>query len=247
MAKGRRIAMWSGPRNISTAMMRAFENRTDCVVADEPLYGAWLSQTGAPHPMAEDIIAAMDCDWRSVVNDLTGPIPEAASVWYQKHMTHHLLDEMVEADWLGQLEHVFLIRDPAAVVASYLAKRDCVSPEAIGIPQQVRLFELLSEWTGTPPPIIDSGEFLKAPEGHLRALCTALGLSFQSRMLHWPVGPRDSDGPWAAHWYGRVWASTGFGPAPGDPPPLTGQALDVADACQEHYQQLFQQRLLPTH
>ncbi len=243
--RGLRIAMWSGPRNISTAMMRAFENRADCVVADEPLYGAWLRRSGEPHPMAEDVMAAMDCDWRSVVATLTGPIPRGAGLWYQKHMTHHLLDDMIQLDWLSQLTHVFLIRDPAAVVASYLAKRDTVTPEDIGIPQQARLFDTLTELTGQPAPVIDSGEFLRNPQGHLRALCRALGIAFDPDMLHWPAGPRDSDGVWAAHWYGTVWSSTGFAPPPKQAPDLTGQALAVAESCREIYQRLFNHRLRP--
>jgi hypothetical protein len=245
MSTALRIAMWSGPRNISTAMMRAFENRSDCVVADEPLYGAWLRDSGEPHPMAEEVIGAMNCDWRSVVADLTGPIPGGAPIWYQKHMTHHLLEEMIERDWLSQLTPVFLIRDPAAVVQSYLAKRDEVSPEDIGIPQQARLFDLMCEWSGAPPPIIDSGEFLSDPEGHLRALCRRLAIPYEADMLQWPAGPRDSDGVWAPHWYGKVWASTGFGPPAGDPPRLDGRALEVADACRGAYERLFEQRLRP--
>jgi len=237
--------MWSGPRNISTAMMRAFENRADCVVADEPLYGAWLKRTGEVHPMADEIIAAMDCDWRSVVTTLTGPVPGKASIWYQKHMTHHLLDDMIQPDWLQALTHVFLIRDPAAVVASYLDKRGIVTAQDIGIPQQSKLFDRIREWTGRVPPIIDSGAFLKDPEGHLRALCRVLAIPFDPSMLCWPAGPRDSDGVWAPHWYEKVQASTGFGPPPTEPPSLTGDALEVAESCRESYRCLFDQRLMP--
>lgn len=235
--------MWSGPRNISTAMMRAFENRADCVVEDEPLYGAWLKITGEAHPMADEVIAAMDCDWRSVAETLTGPVPGGAAIWYQKHMTHHLLEEMIEADWLQGLTHVFLIRDPRAVVASYLVKRGTVSPEDIGIPQQARLFDLITELTGQAPPVIDSGAFLSDPEGHLRVLCRALGMPFDPAMLNWPAGPRDSDGEWAPHWYGTVWQSTGFGPAPQQTPELDDEAQAVAEDCQASYQRLFDRRL----
>ncbi|AKS40483.1 sulfotransferase-like domain-containing protein [Wenzhouxiangella marina] len=240
-----RIAMWSGPRNISTAMMRAFENRSDCVVSDEPLYGAWLKLTGADHPMREAVIEAMDCDWERVVDRLTGPVPDGASIWYQKHMTHHLLDEMIRPDWLSRLRHVFLIRDPTAVVASYLDKRETVSPEDIGIPQQARLFDLITELDGTPPPVVDSGAFLGDPEGHLRALCRALEIDFDPDMLSWPSGPRDSDGPWAPHWYQTVWASTGFAPPREASPTLQGQALEVAERCRPDYQRLHALRLQP--
>jgi hypothetical protein len=240
-----RIAMWSGPRNISTAMMRAFENRPDCTVVDEPLYGAWLKMSGEPHPMREDVIAAMDTDWRSVVADLTGPVPGGKRVWYQKHMTHHILPEMMETGWLAKLTHVFLIRDPRHVVASYLDKRDTVSPEDIGVPQQQALHDFIVGRIGQEPPVIDSGEFLADPEGHLRALCDRLDIPFDERMLSWPPGPRESDGVWAPHWYQKVHESTGFGPPPGYPPDLQGRARAVADACRPLYERLYRLRITP--
>jgi len=245
MAEPIRIAMWSGPRNISTAMMRAFENRPDCSVSDEPLYGAWLKMSGARHPMREDIIAAMDTDWRSVVDQLTGPAPAGAPVWYQKHMTHHMLPEMMETDWLSKLTHVFLIRDPRQVVASYLGKRDTVSPEDIGVPQQQAIYDFIIGRLGRAPPVIDSGEFLADPQGHLRALCQRLGIEYLPEMLSWPAGPRDSDGVWAPHWYQKVEESTGFGPPPGEPPELEGRADAVARTCRPLYEQLYARRLKP--
>ncbi|WP_220337153.1 MULTISPECIES: hypothetical protein [unclassified Wenzhouxiangella] len=240
-----RIAMWSGPRNISTAMMRAFENRPDCSVSDEPLYGAWLRMSGEPHPMRETVIEAMVADWRSVVETLTGPAPDGAAVWYQKHMTHHILPEMMEADWLSKLTHVFLIRDPRHVVASYLGKRDTVSPRDIGVPQQQAIYDFVLGRVGQEPPVIDSGEFLGDPEGHLRALCRRLEIEFRPEMLSWPRGPRDTDGVWAPHWYQKVWESTGFGPPPDDPPQLEGRAKAVADTCRPLYEQLYALRITP--
>lgn len=240
-----RVAMWSGPRNISTAMMRAFENRPDCAVVDEPLYGAWLKMSGEPHPMREEVIVAMDTDWRAVTRALTGPPPDGAAVWYQKHMTHHVLPEMLETDWLSKLVHVFLIRDPRHVVASYLDKRDTVSPEDIGMPQQQRLYEFIVGRVGQEPPVIDSGEFLTDPEGHLRALCRELDIPFVNDMLSWPAGARDSDGVWAPHWYQKVQESTGFGPPPAAIPELDGRARSVAASCLPLYQQLFNRRLRP--
>lgn len=243
MAESLRIAMWSGPRNISTAMMRAFENRPDCFVSDEPLYGAWLKLTGAPHPMADDIIAAMETDWRKVTTTLTGPVPGGRPVWYQKHMTHHLLPDMIERDWLARLTHVFLIRDPAEVVASYLNMRGTVSPEEIGAPQQARLYEFVCHDLGQDPPVIDSGEFLCDPEAHLRVLCDRLGIEFSESMLAWPAGPRDTDGLWAPHWYQSVWNSTGFGPPRGGSPALEGVAREVVEICRPAYEQFHAQRL----
>jgi len=239
-----RLAMWSGPRNISTAMMRAFGNRADCTVSDEPLYGAWLAASGADHPLREEIIAAMDTDWQHVVANLTGAAPDGKPLWYQKHMTHHLLPEMWRGDWLARLTHAFLIRDPAAVVASYLRQRGSVTPEAIGMPQQRRLFRFVRRELGQEPPIIDAGEFLTDPEGHLRALCTRLDLTFTEAMLAWPAGPRSSDGVWAVHWYRNVWASTGFAPAGQRPVALSPAAERVAEQCLADYRYLFDRRLI---
>lgn len=245
MAEPRRIAMWSGPRNISTAMMRAFENRPDCFVSDEPLYGAWLEMTGAPHPMADEIVQGMEADWRKVVATLTGPVPGDRPLWYQKHMTHHLLPEMIERGWLEKLTHVFLIRDPAEVVASYLNMRGTVSPEDIGVPQQARLYGFVCEELGQDPPVIDSGEFLRDPEGHLRALCNRLGITFDPAMLAWPKGPRETDGVWAPHWYKNVWNSTGFGPPSDRVPTLAGEARNVAASCRPMYLELLNRRIRP--
>ena len=236
-----RIAMWSGPRNISTAMMRAWENRGDCAVSDEPLYAAYLATTGMDHPMREEVIAAGDTDWRGVVSYLLGPVPGDRPIWYQKHMTHHLLPGMDRA-WIAQLANVLLIRDPREVVASYLKARTTVTAEDIGLPQQTELFDILSD-AGTPPPIIDAGDFLRAPETCLRALCELLHIGFTDRMLHWPSGPRASDGIWAPHWYAHVWKSTGFDRSSVREIRLSGQAAEVADACLPHYRHLHAQRL----
>jgi len=207
-----RLAMWSGPRNISTAMMRAWENRGDCVVVDEPLYAHYLAHTGLDHPGREHVIAAGETDWRRVVAQLTGPLPAAAcAIHYQKHMTHHLLPH-IGREWLRELTHVFLIRDPRDVLMSYVKSRPTVSSEDIGVVQQLEIFRHVSELTGKEPPVIDAGEFLRAPERQLRLLCDLLGIPFTPRMLSWPPGPRASDGVWAPHWYAQVLRSTGFEP-----------------------------------
>ena len=239
---GLRIAMWSGPRNISTAMMRAWENRGDCTVSDEPLYAAYLAATGLNHPGREDVIAAGDTDWRRVATALTGPIPDGRPLWYQKHMSHHLLPGMAHG-WIHGLRNVFLIRDPAEVVASYLKSRATVTPEDIGLLQQGQLFDEIVERTGAAPPVIDAGDFLRAPEAYLRMLCAWLGIEFSARMLHWPAGPRDSDGIWAPHWYDAVWKSTGFEPWQARDVHLDGEAARVAEACRPVYERLRAQRL----
>ncbi len=237
-----RVAMWSGPRNISTAMMRAWENREDCVVSDEPLYAAYLAETGLDHPGRDAVLAAGETDWRRVVDSLIGPVPRGRPVWYQKHMSHHLLPGM-DHDWIFELDNVLLIRDPAEVVSSYLKSRATVAPEDIGLLQQGRLFDEIRERTGSAPPVIDAADFLRDPESHLRALCSHLGIAFSPRMLHWPAGPRDSDGVWAPYWYAAVWKSTGFEPWQPRETHLSGGAARVADACRPVYERLREQRM----
>jgi hypothetical protein len=239
-----RIAAWSGPRNISTAMMRAWENRGDCAVSDEPLYAAYLAATGLDHPGRDEVIAAGETDPARVVETLLGPAPGNAPVWYQKHMAHHLLPGMDRA-WIHALANVLLIRDPGEVVASYLKSRATVTPDDIGLPQQARLFDELADRAGTAPPVIDAADFLQAPEAHLRALCARFGIGFTDRMLAWPPGPRDSDGIWAPHWYAAVWKSTGFEPWHPREVHLDGDAARVAEACRPAYERLRVHRLHP--
>ena len=239
-----RVAMWSGPRNLSTAMMRAWENRGDCAVSDEPLYAAYLAATGLDHPAREEVIAAGETDPARVIEALLGAVPGAKPVWYQKHMSHHLLPGMAHA-WIHALANVLLIRDPAEVVASYVKSRATVTPEDIGLPQQALLFDELADRAGTAPPVIDAAEFLQAPEAHLRALCAWLGIDFTERMLAWPAGPRDTDGVWAPHWYDAVWRSTGFEPWRPREVRLEGEAARVADACRPAYERLHRHRSVP--
>ena len=233
-----RIAAWSGPRNISTAMMRAWENRGDCTVVDEPLYAHYLQATQLDHPAREAVIAAGDTDWRRVAAWLQGPVPEGRPLWYQKHMSHHLLPGMDTA-WVRSLTNVFLIRDPALVVASYVKSRARVEPADIGLLQQLQLFDELAQAHGSAPPVVDAERFLKAPEAQLRALCGRLGVPFSERMLSWPAGPRASDGVWAPHWYDAVWKSTGFEPWRDKRVALPPELDAVAGACRGAYQRLL--------
>ncbi len=236
-----RVAMWSGPRNISTAMMRAFENRSDCAVSDEPLYPAFLQQTGLDHPGAADVIAAGECDWRKVAETLTGPIPGAKPLWYQKHMSHHLLPDM-DHGWIYGLCNVFLIRHPDAVVASYIKSRASIAATDIGLLQQAGLYDELLAVNGEAPLVIDSTEFLGNPRGFLQALCAHAGVAFEESMLHWPAGARDSDGIWARHWYASVWRSTGFEPRPERQPKLSNAHQSIADTCRPAYEKLAEKR-----
>ena len=231
-----RVAMWSGPRNISTAMMRAWENRPDTVVVDEPLYAAYLAATGLDHPGRDDVISSQPTDWREVVRALGAPVD--ADVHYAKHMTHHLLPVM-DLDWVPAFRNVLLIRDPAEVVASYVRSRESCEPDDIGLLQQARLLEVLPEDT----PVIDAGDFLRDPEAHLRWVCDWLGIGFTERMLSWPAGPRDSDGVWAPHWYAAVERSTGFEPWRPRAVDLDTHDAAVAEACRPAYELLHARRL----
>lgn len=236
-----RIAMWSGPRNISTAMMRAWENRGDCDVSDEPLYAAFLSDTQLEHPGRDEVIAAGETDYKKVVVDLLGDSPNGRDIWYQKHMTHHLLPDY-ERGWIPKLTNILLIRDPSEVVASYVKSRAAVTPEDIGIPQQRKLHDEIIVATGKAAPIIDAGDFLRSPKTYLQALCEFLGIVFTERMLHWPAGRRASDGVWAPYWYATVEASTGFETWREREPSLTGDAAKVADSCRGDYEFLYERR-----
>ncbi len=233
-----RIAAWSGPRNISTAMMRAWEHRGDCAVSDEPLYAHYLAQTGLDHPGRDAVIAAGDTDWRRVAASLTGAVPQGKPLWYQKHMAHHLLPG-IDTGWVRQLTNVFLIRDPALVVQSYLKARATVTPDDIGLLQQQRLFDALAQHLGQAPPVIDAERFLQDPAAQLRQLCAALSVPFSERMLHWPAGKRASDGVWAPHWYAAVERSTGFEPWQPRQAQLAGEAARVADACRPAHDALL--------
>jgi hypothetical protein len=237
-----RIAMWSGPRNISTAMMRAWENRADCQVVDEPFYAHYLRETGIDHPGRDAVIASQATNWRSVAAQLTGPVAAGTRVFYQKHMAHHFLPGM-EGDWLDALTHAFLIRDPAEMVASYAKSRAEVSAADLGLHRQVEIWRRVARDADCPPPVIDGRDVLENPEGMLRALCDALALPFDSAMLAWPAGPRDTDGVWAPYWYASVERSTGFLPYRPKPLDLKAGQQAVVDACRDAYEFLWQRRI----
>ena len=207
-----RIAMWSGPRNLSTALMRAFGNRPDCSVSDEPFYAAYLQLSGVNHPMRAAVLASQPTDWRTVAASLIGPAPGGAHLWYQKHMTHHMLPE-IGRGWMRACSHAFLIRHPRRVLASYAAKRQEVALGDIGFEEQDELFERAADLAGAAPPVVDADALLADPRGMLTRLCAALAIPFHAAMLAWPAGARDTDGVWGAHWYDTVNASTGFAPA----------------------------------
>lgn len=244
MAEPIRIAMWSGPRNISTAMMRSFGNRPDTAVIDEPFYAAYLAGTGIQHPLREESLASQPTDWRDVIKAILGPVPGDKPIWYQKHMTHHMLPEFGR-DWTAECRNAFLIRAPEDVLASYTEKRTEVALEDIGFVQQREIFEREAERLGSAPPVIDGADVLRDPKGTLSALCDALGIPFTEQMLHWPAGLRDTDGTWAPAWYDAVERSTGFAP-PRPPVPFESLRDDlktIAAAARPHYERLQQFRL----
>lgn len=240
-----RIAMWSGPRNISTAMMRAFENRPDTSVVDEPFYACYLAVTGANHPMRAEVLASQSQNWRAVAAALTGPAPGGRAVFYQKHMTHHMLPGF-GLEWAAACRNAFLIRAPDRVLASYAKVRGEATLEDIGVPQQAAIFDAACQRLGYAPPVVDGADVLADPRRVLGALCASLSIPFDEGMLSWPAGRRMSDGVWAPAWYAAVEASTGFAPPSDDPPPELPDALRrVADAARPFYEGLAQHRLLP--
>lgn len=242
-----RIAMWSGPRNISTAMMRAFENRPDTSVVDEPFYACFLAATAADHPMREEVLAAQSQDWREVASALTGSAPKGRRIFYQKHMTHHMLPGF-GLEWTRVCRNAFLIRAPDRVLASYAKVRGDATLEEIGVPQQAALFDAECDRLGQAPPVVDGGDVLADPRGALSALCLALDIPFTERMLHWPAGRRDSDGVWAPAWYSAVEASTGFGPPPSESALQLSDGLKrVADRARPYYERLAAHAIKPSH
>jgi hypothetical protein len=238
-----RIAMWSGPRNISTAMMRSWGNRPDTAVCDEPFYAHYLQATDRDHPGADEIIAHGETNWRNVVQRLTGEIPEGKQIFYQKQMTHHLLPQIDRA-WLRLVTNCFLIRDPRDVIASYIKKNNDPTPEDIGFVQQVEIFDWVRAHTGAIPAVIDARDVLENPRKVLGLLCESVGVEFMESMLSWPPGLRETDGIWAKHWYGEVLTSTTFRRPPSrEPQEVPAHLRDIHDRSRECYDRLHAHRL----
>ena len=235
------IAMWSGPRNISSAMMYSFGNRADCVAWDEPFYAAYLLESGLNHPMRGEIIAAVQKN----ENENIWAATEAAClakasrpIFYQKQMTHHMLPVFDRNKLLNSVTNAFLIRSPEKVLSSYAKKHDEVSLHAIGFVEQAEIFDAVSQCLGHAPPVIDADQFLEAPEDKIKKLCAALNISFDLAMLHWPNGPKTFDGVWAPHWYNAVWQSTGFEKPSTKAIALPPEMQEVANAARPYYEKL---------
>lgn len=236
-----RVAMWSGPRNISTAMMRSWENRKDTKVVDEPLYGPYLYHTGKKHAAFKETIEIQGRDYQPIIKALTeGDFKE--DIYYQKHMAHHILPGL-DLSWVKKLNNVFLIRDPKYVLQSYLKKEPQATPEDLGYPQLVKIFNIVKDEMGTIPAVFDSKDILINPAQMMKKMCKHLELKFDENMLHWPKGYRDSDGVWASHWYNRVIESTGFSKYHPKTVHLSNKEQSVAEACLPYYEELLEYKV----
>ncbi|WP_424932873.1 HAD family hydrolase [Amaricoccus macauensis] len=231
--------MWSGPRNLSTAMMYAFAARGDCTVVDEPFYAAYLAETGLDHPMREEILACQPADPATVITGLLAPVE--TPIHYAKLMTHHMLEDF-PLDWLGSVTNVFLIRHPARVIASYARKRERPTLADIGFAEQARLFDTLADRTGQAPTVIDSTAIRADPAASLSRLCRNAGIPTSDSMLRWPAGPKPYDGIWASHWYGAVHRSSRFEAAEGPLPELTGEYARLCARALPYYERLARYR-----
>ncbi|MBL4670926.1 MAG: hypothetical protein JKX81_01600 [Arenicella sp.] len=239
-----RIAMWSGPRNISTAMMRSWESRADTAVVDEPFYAAYLTATGIMHPMQSEVLASQSSDYSEVIkNELQNELVAGQSIQYQKHMTQHMVTDL-DYDWFSSLRHAFLIRSPEQVVASYGVKRESITADDIGFAKQKEIYDKVVALSGQKPPVIDARDVLTNPANVLQKLCDALNVAFDHNMLSWSAGPRDSDGVWAAHWYHNVEESTGFASYQAKQIDLSKQQQRVADQSRPYYQEMYKERIV---
>jgi hypothetical protein len=237
-----RIAMWSGPRNISTALMRSWGSRPDTLVMDEPFYGHYLKYTGLDHPGADEVIAQHETDWRRVSEALTACLPDGKSVLYAKMMSHHLLSH-IEIDWMDEMVHCFLIREPREMLTSLL--RFLPRPRLVdtGLPQQMRIFRWIYKVTGKVPPVIDAKDVLQDPPGMLRALCEAIGVEFKDAMLRWQPGIHATDGVWAKHWYHQIEKATTFSPYRPKTDQVPMRFAKLLAECEEPYQEMYGVRL----
>ena len=236
--------MWSGPRNLSTALMRSWDSRGDTYVTDEPLYSYYLTQTDLEHPGRDEILATHDPDWRLVVDYLQGPVPGGHPIWYQKHLAHHLVGD-ISMDWIENLSNCILIRDPAEVLVSYLKINSEATVEGLGFIQQQKLFDALTASMGHHPPVLDARDLLLAPEQMLSALCERLQVQFTPKMLTWKPGLRPTDGVWARHWYDAVSRSTGWQKYRPKSEPVPEAFVSLYEECKSYYDYLFSHRIKP--
>ena len=236
-----KIAMWSGPRNLSTAMMYSFAARADCAVVDEPFYAAYLDRTGIDHPMRAETMASQSLDVDSIAAGLIGTNPAQKRHYYQKHMTQHMV-QGIPRDWMAGVTNVFLIRHPARVVASFAKKYPDVTEADIGFVQQLEIYDHILS-LGQQPVVIDSNDIRENPEVALKKLCQSIGIEWDASMLSWKKGGHSADGVWAAHWYDAVHNSDGFSSAEGPLPKLKGRLADLVESVLPAYQKLAARKL----
>ena len=235
-----RIAMWSGPRNISTTMMRSFSSRSDTYVTDEPFYAHYLKRTGVNHPGYEKILQSYKTDYHHIINNLINDIPCNRSVWYQKHMAHHL-DPSDNLKWTNSFMNCLLIRDPNHVIASFLNKNDLKDVDELGYPQQLKLFQ----YHDNQIPIVDAKDILLNPEGMLMRLCSLFDITFEEKMLSWDKGPHPQDGMWGKYWYDKLWKSKTFSLYEERESMIDNKYKAILEKCILIYEELHQYRTKP--
>lgn len=237
-----RIAMWSGPRNISTAMMRAWESRSDTFVVDEPFYPYYLSKTDVDHPGRKEIIESGELDEGVVSNGLISDTKGDSSIYYQKHITHHLLPS-VSREWMKKVVNCFLIRDPKDMIISYSKVHSELNIHLLGLNEQYEIFEYVKKITGDVPPVIDSMDVLMNPREVLSKLCDRIGVIFSEEMLSWSKGERDTDGIWGKHWYKNVIDSTGFNTYKEKEEDIPDKYVELYEECSKIYDSLYKYRI----
>ena len=230
------------PRNLSTALMRSFENRTDTAVIDEPFYAHFLKQTNLNHPGRNEIISTLDSNWDNIVFKITGPIPENKSIWYQKHMAQHNL-EGCDLNWIKSFHNCILIRDPKYVIPSYNKEYSLSDEKLLGYCQQLNLIRILEDKEGITPPIFDATDILEKPEQALKKICISVGIRFSQKMLKWPKGKRKSDGIWAKYWYRNVENSSGFQPFQKKNIGIDKKLIPLYDKCLADYNSMYEKRI----
>ena len=234
--------MWSGPRNISTALMRSWESRSDTFVIDEPFYAHYLSVTNVDHPGRDEIIQNGETDQSVVSKELISDIDDSCSIYFQKHMTHHMIPS-VDREWMKDVVNCFLIRDPKDMILSYTKVNSNLSMHLLGLEEQYELFEYVTKINGRAPPVIDSKDILLDPREKLRLLCEKIGVVFSEEMLSWSKGVRDTDGIWAKYWYENVINSTGFNTYTEKNEVIRDEYLQLYEDCLKIYEKLSKHKI----